>query len=261
MKTKKIYWHDYSWPEIKEKVKELKLVLIPTGSIEQHGPHLSIIHDYKSALLVCEEVAKRLWPNLLILKAFQIGVSSHHITPKFAGTISLRVNTYIDLLVDIAYSLSMSGVKRALIVNGHSGNEAANVIACKRVREEVGLELGAISYWSVLNLEDYKELGFSWANVGHSGEFETSIALAKFPKNVRLNKIGEEDKYSVESAKILFNFSYFAYLDEITKLGYTDNPKKANAEKGQKAFVLIVDRMVEKVKLFMKWEPKYKSEK
>jgi creatinine amidohydrolase len=261
MQAKKLYWHEYSYPEIKERVKELKLVLIPTGSIEQHGPHLSIIHDYQSALLICEEVTRRLWPDLLILKAFQIGVSSHHITPKFAGTISLKVDTYINVLVDIAHSLKMSGVKKALIVNGHGGNEAANKIACKRVREEVGLELGAISYWRVLETRDYEQLGFGWPRVGHSGEFETSIALARFPENVRLDKIGEEDRYSIEGTNMLSNFSYFLYLDEITKLGYTDNPKRASAEKGEKAFQLIVDKMIKNVKLFIDWKPKYKSEK
>ena len=116
-----------SWPEVAQASETVELVLIPIGSTEQHGPHLGLGQDHLIAHAYCERAAERLAPRLLALPAIPWGISDHHMN--FPGTMTLRPETFLDLLEDITVSMRHHGFRRFLIVNGHGGNRALMSVA------------------------------------------------------------------------------------------------------------------------------------
>ena len=59
-------------------------------------------------------------------------VVSYGVTPYFMaypGTISLRVETHIEVVRDILDTMARTGFRRILIVNGHGGNDVVRRLA------------------------------------------------------------------------------------------------------------------------------------
>ena len=111
-----------SWPELASVLDDIELVLIPIGSTEQHGPNLGLGQDHLISQAFCELAAERLRPRVLSAPAIPWGISDHHMN--FPGSMTLRPETFLDLLEDVINSLVHHGLRRFLLVNGHGGNNA-----------------------------------------------------------------------------------------------------------------------------------------
>jgi creatinine amidohydrolase len=55
-----------TWPEVEERLKECDTVIVPIGSVEQHGPALPLDNDHFIAQRVSEMVAEHLWPDIKV---------------------------------------------------------------------------------------------------------------------------------------------------------------------------------------------------
>ena len=109
-----------TWPEINEAIGQQKLVLLPTGSTEQHGRHLPLDTDVFLAESVCLEVARRAKGKVLVLPPISYGLNLHHID--FPGTIHINPENFIAFCVDITKSVAYHGFEKILLVNGHGSN-------------------------------------------------------------------------------------------------------------------------------------------
>src|SRR5262245_4933336 len=74
-----------TWPEMNAAIAAQKLVILPTGSTEQHGRHLPLDVDQFLTESVCMEVGKRAADRVLVLPTISYGLNMHHID--FPGTI------------------------------------------------------------------------------------------------------------------------------------------------------------------------------
>ena len=168
---------------------QLQACIIPVAAIEQHLEHLAMEHDWRSVNHVALAVARRLQPRTLVAQGLMAGVSEHHM--KHPGTLSLRPGTFLSVLNDMIESMARAGFRHILVLNGHGGN----VAPCGGVWEQFqhivrDVNLHFLSYWDVLTADDARELLTGGHRLpddmpGHAQEFETSIALAAFPDNVR----------------------------------------------------------------------------
>ena len=113
-------WAQMTWEEIEGLNKENTLVILPLGSVEQHGQRLPVITDTMFANHWAKQVAERI-ENSVLLPSQNYGMSWHHTA--FPGTISLDPVTYVQIIRDILKSITKHGFQKILIVNAHGGNQ------------------------------------------------------------------------------------------------------------------------------------------
>ena len=110
-----------TWPEVERYLAARQDILIPIGATEQHGPCGPIGTDWICAWGVAGEAGAR--EELLVAPPLQVGMSLHHLA--FPGSMSLRPQTMMAVLADLADSLAGHGFTRLHFVNGHGGNVAS----------------------------------------------------------------------------------------------------------------------------------------
>jgi mycofactocin system creatininase family protein len=119
---------DAGWPEL----PETPLLVVPLGSVEQHGPHLPLTTD----TAIADAVARAAVPSLggaLLAPALAYGASGEH--EGFPGTISIGTAALTGLLVEYGRS-ACRWADRLLVVNGHGGNLDALRAAVPQLRSE-----------------------------------------------------------------------------------------------------------------------------
>ena len=178
-----ILLYEMTREEFRERVQELEAVIIPTGSIEQHGAHLPLIHDTISALHIATMAAEKMYPRIMVSIPVSVGISEHWMG--FPGTLTIRPEVFSKLLFDLCHSLQRQGVKKIIILNGHAGNWQTIMKTLGKVRKGLHVDIKALCYWHLIPLEIADKVLETKVFPGHACEFETSIALAAFPEKVR----------------------------------------------------------------------------
>ena len=191
------------WESTRKEIREalesgrLKAALVPLGSTEQHNEHLAMIHDTASAVLVAQQAALQLYPQAIVSTPVPVGISPYWMERK--GTLTLRPETFLAMVFDICESLRTHGIKTIFIVNGHGGNDQPLKSHLAEFRAQLGVNIDACSYWDAYTSSDEtkdkvkKIMQSGLAKVpGHSGEFETSFALAAFPERVHREGVDYE---------------------------------------------------------------------
>ncbi|MEM9464319.1 MAG: mycofactocin biosynthesis peptidyl-dipeptidase MftE [Actinomycetota bacterium] len=209
---------DLTTPEVGDR----RVLLLPIGSLEQHGPHLPLDTDTVIATTVAQRAAVAV-PAAVVAPAIAIGASGEH--AGFAGTLSIGTDVMASALVEIVRTAGAE-FERVVVVNGHGGNLDAVRIAVTRCAEE-GRRLTA---WHA-------------ALVGgdaHAGATETSVMLAIDPNRVRLDRA--EPGVVAPLADILDDLRAGG-LAAVTPNGVLGDPTTADAAVGE----TILDEWVRQV--------------
>ena len=257
--AQKVCWHEHTQLELQQILPQIDVVLVPTGSVEIHGPHLGVGNDILSCTRVAEEVARIMYPRILVMHALWLGVAPHNMTAQFPGTITLTARTYMLVLQEIVESLLKHGVKRVVFINGHGGNEAPNITACREIREHLhykcgmDLQIGTLSYWEVISPEVWSQVLEinPQGRIGHGGEAETSILLAVAPQAVRMDLVKPPDP----RPRLAPPFFRAWYQDEYSPNGHTDDARAATKEKGEKLVNAAVKGIVAALERFIEYKP------
>jgi creatinine amidohydrolase len=162
---------------------ELQACILPVAAVEQHLEHLAMEHDWRSVLTVAERVATRLAPRVLVAEGLMAGVSEHHM--RHGGTLTLKPGTFLAVLYDLIDSLVRAGFQHVLVLNGHGGNIAPCRGIWGQFLQLSGANVQFLPYWEVLTPEQARQHLQTGVFPGHAQEFETAVALAAFPENVR----------------------------------------------------------------------------
>jgi creatinine amidohydrolase len=85
---------EMTWPEVNEAVRQRRVVLLPVGAIEQHGPHLPVDVDNRITVSVCEEAARRAPDILAAMPPIHYGYNAHNMD--FPGTISIAMTNFLN---------------------------------------------------------------------------------------------------------------------------------------------------------------------
>lgn len=113
-----VLWEELGWVDMEEYLRGDDRAIVPVGSCEQHGRHLSFATDY----LIPTEIARRVSARtrVPVTPTCCFGMSVHHMD--FPGTISLSADTFVLVVRDILESLHRHGFRRVMVLNGHGGN-------------------------------------------------------------------------------------------------------------------------------------------
>jgi creatinine amidohydrolase len=242
-----------SWPEMNEAIAAGKLVILPTGSTEQHGPHLPLDVDVFLCESVCLEVGRRAADRVLVLPPVAYGLNLHHID--FPGTIHIEPDVFIAFCLNITKSVAYHGFQKILLVNGHGSNTPlVDLVARKTVLETHSLCF-ATGYYQFL-LEAFEPIRETKV-MAHADEFETSLYLHLAPERVRMDRAVEDNDHrgqfvssdSTSNYPVRFN----DYWGRWTKTGVHGDPTKATAEKGKVLFEAAVSGLVRLVDELRAW--------
>ena len=145
---KKTYrWDNLTSRELGALAENNAIVLIPTGSTEQHGPHLPVGTDAILATWFAERTAQGLVEKgipALVAPTFAVANSMHHMN--FPGSLSLRPRTYMEALQEQCRAIASHGFKRMAIINGHGGNIAPTKAALVDINLELGFPFYFLEY-------------------------------------------------------------------------------------------------------------------
>lgn len=159
---------ELTWPQARAALERAKAVVIPTGSIEQHGPHMPLGTDY----LVARELASRVGEisPVIVAPAIPVGYADYH--ADFPGTLSLSEETLTRVYEEIAGYFVGYGATHIVFLNGHGGNLGSLQRACATLRRKNVLA-ATILWW-----EAAAGLNPEWSLIGHGDFVETSLMLA-----------------------------------------------------------------------------------
>ena len=117
------------------------VIVLPTGAIEHHGPHLPLATDQliadAVAVAAVDAAAAQgvdVWrlPGLAYTKS-----DEHHWAP---GTVWLSWATMMATVVEIGRSVAATPARRLAFLNGHGGMSALLQVACREIRRQFGLQ-------------------------------------------------------------------------------------------------------------------------
>jgi mycofactocin system creatininase family protein len=178
------------WPDVETGAR--RLLVVPAGSLEQHGAHLPLDTDTRVAAAVAERACAVLAAagrgGVGLAPAIAIGASGEH--ADFPGTLSIGHAALSTVLVELGRHASLHW-PAMLLVNGHGGNVAAINDALATLRAE-GRDCQA---WHAVVRPAMLAAVRSSDGAGppaavpaaHAGRVETSIMLALAPEEVRLD--------------------------------------------------------------------------
>jgi creatinine amidohydrolase len=232
------YFWELTQPEIAAQLKRNPLVILPAGSIEQHGPHLPTGTDIFASNVIGHAVAERM--DGLVLPGGPIGVTPMHMP--FEGTITLTPETYQRVVIETCQSTAQHGAKQLLILNWHEGNIPSLAIAAEALHRQHGLSVLTVQACYVAE----ELFGHSCGGLTHGGEIEALAVLAYRPDLVHLDRID----YSSDATqgrkwdKLRRTRAFQPVLRDIKTIcptGWYGAPEHATVEKGMKMLGDIAD--------------------
>lgn len=158
-------------------------VIVACGATEQHGPHLPLFTDAEHGTRLAADVARRMG-NALVAPTIRIGRSDHHM--HFAGSITLRPETFQGMCEDYASSLAHHGFRKICFLPSHGGNFAPLAEMLPRLRE-VAKPADVLAYTDLLGVMEVwtrvvqEETGLGERVGGHADIAESSVMLALHP--------------------------------------------------------------------------------
>lgn len=228
-----IRWKDLRSPELDQLAENDAIVLLPVGAIEQHGPHLPVETDSRLAEEISLRAAEMLNPNTLTVVAPTVwcGLSEHHMG--YAGTISIRYETFAAILRDVCDTIQRHGFSKIMIVNGHGGNVAALKVIVGVLSRELAHPVYALTYCHLDTCATgYADVLEDQKNVLHAGEAETSMMLVLTPDRIDGQSMSDAPNkcFDFASDREIYRFYRFDELSETGVNGVTKNASRAKGE-------------------------------
>jgi creatinine amidohydrolase len=237
MKPPTVFLGEMTNPEVIAFLEKHQTVIIPTGAVEQHGPHGPLLTD----VLIPTEIARRVAPRIGAVVAPPINYALSYPHVGFPGMMHIRIPTFMALVADLCVSFAASGFKRIIFLNGHYDNTYAIAYACATAQERMprGIQAFPINYWDALTEADIAE--FSGLKNGlHANLAETSAVLRINPDLVDMERANAEfppfPEYTIPTGAVhtAFFFTNPGSVHWATKSGTWGDARKSTPEAGER---------------------------
>ncbi len=260
------YYRELTRLEMESVDKEETIVMIPIGSLEQHGNQCPLGTDE----IIAEGTARRVKEALdkdtpdfpmLIFPLVPIGLSTEHVN--FCGSVSLKPDTLYHVLYDICSSLHHHGFKKIVFLNCHGGNSPIVQVLARELRSEFSLGAFYIDCGAFFGNQAVKDTvtpGNIWDF--HGGEMETDMVLAERPELVHMEtcEAGIPKKFLGNKSLTVYGPVKLGWVSEewVTEsgkpIGIGGDPRGASAEKGRIIIETSARVLIPGFKEIKKWK-------
>lgn len=258
-----VWLQDLRWPEVADYLEHDRIVLVPVGSTEQHGPAAPLGVDAYVAMTLAEDTAER--SGVLCTPPLWFGDSSHHMG--FPGTVSVRTETLMLVVRDICRSLARHGFDRIVLINGHKGSNLPGLSSAVRALHEEELPGVLFAVADPLHLARSASPAIKDTNEHHAGELELSHIAYRYPGLVRMDLLTDagvdfdrvfggfvgDDLFGPAPDGVEIMWSG-AEQREFTPTGGFSSSEGVSVEKGQAYHDHIVGRLCELVDWLRKYD-------
>ena len=228
-----------TWPEARRAAQANRVVLLPVGAIEQHGPHLPVDVDNRIVTWLCDEAAKQRPDLIMSVPPIHYGFNTHNMA--FPGTVSVEVEHFVNYVADVCRSFVKQGHKRIILINGHGSNAMPCALVARKIVNEYDDALAAsINHWNLASELAAKIRETPTGGMAHACEYETSWYLHLAPDEVYMDK-AVADVLKKRSKDIWVDLMAgdgpVAFIDDWSRVsngsGVEGDPATATAEKGK----------------------------
>ena len=238
-----------TWQETEEYLARERGLIVPIGSVEQHGPNGLIGTDHLDAEFVARGVGDKI--GAMVAPTLAYGMSQHHLG--FAGSATLRPSTLIAVVRDVVLSLARHGFDHFFFMNGHGGNIATVTAGFDEVYAErsLGADRPAIKcrmrLWShgprctALEEELYGDSNGSHATAGE-------VSLAQFYQRDAIKHAQMSPKVAPKSQGF---FDCDDYRRRFPDGRIGSDPSLSSPEDGERLFHAAVEDMAEAYREFL----------
>ena len=238
-KNRKLWFDELSMKETENAAKDGTVVIIPCGSVEEHGTHLPLCTDSLQAEYVALEVARK--AGCLVAPPLRYGVCNS--TRNFPGTITISFDSLRTIMTDILDEFIRNGFKRLLIITGHAGRShmtalklAAKAVVTNHKDENERPRIMVCSDYDFafdLRGKDFDERD------SHAGTIETSRVMS-----IRSDLIKGE---GIRNFPKLPKFEVVPDPERYFPSGVMGDPTIATAKKGQRINKHVIEQIVKLV--------------
>ncbi len=264
---------DMAWPEVEKAAQNGAIVLLPTGVIEEHGPHMGLGVDIYCAYQLSKFTRGKLEKKgILSLIAPPNFWGINNATGSFPGSFSLRKNTLKALIYDVLASLQRWGVRYVFNINWHG--DAGHNLAILEAVDEARTDTGIRAY-CILREFDLKRLGLNGrephvivqreSHAGppptfleiHADATETGVMQSYFPSQVDSEKAKSLKATDLTFKDLMVWRQGWSDARKMTPLGYFGSPAKYDEVEAKQFMEKAAQGTADLIDSFLKGDYRY----
>ena len=218
-----------NWKAVRQ--THYEVAILPWGATEAHNYHLPYNTDVAQCDYVAAESARLAWEQeagVVALPTIPFGVNTGQMDIKL--DINMNPSTQLAVLRDVCQSLSMQGIKKLVVLNGHGGNDFKQMLRELQVQFP-DMFLCTLNWFRAVDWNQY------FVEPGdHAGEMETSAMMHIAPHLVLpLSEAGDgkANAFRLQAMKQGWVWAQREWSKATNDTG-VGNPAHASAEKGRR---------------------------
>ena len=232
-----------TWVEAEKAFNRCEVVVIPLGArTKEHGLHLPLNNDWVMAEYLAERVAAEV--PVIIMPTLQYGYYPSF--TEYPGSVTLELETFRDVVVEICLSLSNYGVKKFYVLN----TGISTIRGLEPAREELEKHGVALRYTNLLKVDEELPPILGQEGGTHADESETSMMLYIKPEIVDMTKAVKD--YHPLGGRGLTRDPENLEAGAFSATGTYGDPTLATREKGMMIVEATVKEIVKEIKEFIK---------
>ena len=220
------------------------VVLVPVGSVEPHGPHLSLETDTEISLGAAELAAARLEERGLVARiapAVPYGVTE--CARGFPGAVSVPAAVLTAYLGAVVDGFLAAGAAHVCLVNNHlepDQDRAVRAVLDGRDPARASVACPLVRRWARTLSDEFK------SGACHAGRYETSLVLARDPR-----LCDESARAELPAVAVSLSDKLRAGVTDFREMGldraYAGAPAEATGAEGEEQFRRLADMVVGEV--------------
>jgi creatinine amidohydrolase len=239
-----------TWQEVEDYLRGSEGIILPIGSVEQHGPNGLIGTDHLCAEVVARGVGDAI--GAAVAPTLAYGMSQHHLG--FTGSVTLRPSTLMLVVRDVVQSLAWHGFRRFFFINGHGGNVATMQAAFDEIYAALSLGEGGpavrcrMVFWTGPRCHAISEELYAGAEGRHATASEVSLSQYYQPQHI---------KHAQMSPKIAADAEQFYHAEDY-RMRFPDgrigsDPSLSSPEHGKRLYDAAVLDMIDAYRAFLEY--------